>query len=295
MSTFLQLSVSGLSVGFLYALIALGFVVILKSTRVMNLFQAGFVLLAGFLAYQIHVAWHVPFALTVVLCMAATAALGVLIEWALISRMRAGFDGAVLVTAGLITILAPIVSAVWGDQTRQIDDPWGLGTVQVGDVVIAQANLWVVGLSIIALAAFFAVFQLTSFGIAMRAVASDVIAARAQGIRPRVVVRMSWAAGGLLGGLAGVMASTAVGGGAQPSLTQFALGALPGMIIGGIGSPAGAVVGSLLVGLIQTYTTGYAPAALGGSFPAAMPYLVLLLVLVVRPMGLFSSAQVRSA
>jgi branched-chain amino acid transport system permease protein len=165
-STFLQLTVSGLSAGFLYALIALGFVVILKSTRVMNLFQAGFVLLAGYLAYQFHVAWHIPFVFTVFLCMAAMGLLGVVIEWSIISRMRGGFDSAVLVTAGLLTVLSPVVSAIWSDDTRQIDDPWGLRTVKVGGVVISEANLWVVGLSLAALAVFFAVFQLSSVGIA---------------------------------------------------------------------------------------------------------------------------------
>jgi branched-chain amino acid transport system permease protein len=297
MTKFLQLTVSGLSLGALYALVALGFVVVLKATRVFNLFQGAFVLVGSYLAYTAHRTWGLPFWVAVVVALALCAGLGVAVEAAVLRRLRPGdLSTPVLVTVGLLTITEPIVEAIWGsDSVLDLGDPWGIRTVSLGSVVVAQRDLWVLLVAALAMGAFFVLFRFTAIGRAMRAVAADREAAVAQGIDPRTAVRVSWALAGGLGALAGLMASTAVGGGVRTSVVVLAFAAIPGLILGGFDSPVGAVAGSLVVGLAQQYTAGYTGDILNGQLGTVVPYVVLLVVLLVRPTGLLGSAALRRA
>jgi branched-chain amino acid transport system permease protein len=297
MTKFLQLTVSGLSLGALYALVALGFVVVLKATRVFNLFQGAFVLVGSYLAYTAHQTWGLPFVAAVAVTLALCAGLGVAVEAAVLRRLRPGdLATPVLVTVGLLTIAEPVVEAIWGsDSVLDLGDPWGIRTVALGDVVVAQRDLWVLLVAALAMGAFFVLFRFTALGLAMRAVAADREAAVAQGIDPRTSVRVSWALAGGLGALAGTMASTAVGGGVRTSVVALAFAAIPGLILGGFDSPVGAVAGSLVVGLAQQYTAGYTGDVLNGQLGTVVPYVVLLVVLLVRPTGLLGSGALRRA
>jgi branched-chain amino acid transport system permease protein len=296
-SKFLQLTVSGLSLGAAYSLVALGFVVVLRSSRVLNLFHPGLVLLGGYLAYNGTATWGLPFGVALVAAVALTAACGTVVEIGVIAPLRsANISSTILATVGLLIAIEPIVDAVWGPTEQlSIGDPWGLRRVDVAGVALTVRDLWVIGLTAVVLVAIFWLFRSTVLGIAMRACAADPEAAAAAGIDRRLVSAAAWALGGALGGLAGVMAATAVGGGARLGLVGIAFAALPGLVLGGRESPGGAVIGSVAVGLAQQYTAGYAPLWLGGDFPALMPYILLLVVLLVRPSGLGRSLQLRAA
>jgi branched-chain amino acid transport system permease protein len=293
---FLQLSFAGLALGSLYALVALGFVVIFKATGVINFAQGGLVVLGAYLTYNAHHTWHIPFALAVIVAMAMCALVGVAIERVVLRRMVGQPPFAVImVTIGLLFIIEQIVSGIWGFDRLNLGDPWGLHRFKLGQVVLATRDVWTIGLTGVVLAAFFAFFRYSRLGVAMRATAFDQEAAIANGISARRIFGLSWAIAAAVATIAGVMLA-AGGGGVRPDIEFVALLAFPAIILGGLDSPEGAVVGGLLIGLTQNLTAGYAPrylAFLGGGFGSVMPYVVMIVILMVRPYGLFGTPEVR--
>ena len=287
---------SGVAVGAKYALVALGFVVIFKATGVINFAQASFVLVGGYLTFNGVTTWGMGFYTAVVAAMIGGALIGIALEGLVLRRMvgQQPFT-LIMVTIGVLYVIDNIVTAIWGPGTQTLGDPWGTKTVQVGSVLFAHRELWSIAITAVVLAAFFAFFRFSPLGLAMRATALDQEAALAQGISARKVFRMSWAIAGVIAALSGVMLSA---GGAQlnPTVGLVALAAFPAMILGGLESPLGAVVGGLIIGLVQQLTALLQPeyaAWLGDSFDRVSPYLVMILILLVRPYGLFGTREVR--
>jgi branched-chain amino acid transport system permease protein len=160
---------------------------------------------------------------------------------------------------------------------------------------MAVRDLWTLGIAAAVLAGFFVFFQVSALGTAMRAVALDAEAAIAQGISARRVFAVSWAISAGLAALAGVTLASGPAA-LSPTIGAIALVAFPAMIVGGMDSPIGAVVGGLIIGLTQALTAGYqediAPW-LGSNFAVVMPYVVMIVILLVRPYGLFGTREVR--
>ena len=299
MTKFLELSFSGIAVGAQYALVALGFVVIYRATGVINFAQGGFVLLGAYLTYNFHQTWGIPFYLALLLAMAGGAVIGLLVE-ALILRRLIGKPPFILimVTIGLLIIIDQIAPAVWGASPLSLADPWQLDTVKLADLNLKVADFWTLGLVALVLAAFFAFFRYSKQGLAMRATALDQEAALAQGISVSRVFALAWAIAGVVAALAGVTLAAAAGstGGAAPQIEVVALAAFPAIILGGLDSPVGAVVGGLIIGVSQSLTAGYQPEYatwLGQGFSLVMPYVVMLIILMIRPYGLFGTPEVR--
>jgi len=293
---FLQLLFQGVALGSQYALIALGFVVIYKATGVINFAQGGFVLVGAYLAYNFKQTWDLPFPLALLLAMAAGALLGAIVERLLLRRMVGEPVFAVLmITIGLLFVLEQTATSVWGFDNLNLGDPWGIETVEVADLNLAVADLWTIGLAAAAMAAFFAFFRYTATGVAMRATAVDQEAAAAQGIAPGRIFALAWAVSGAVAALGGI---TLAAGPAQlaPGISFVALAAFPAMILGGLDSPAGAVLGGIIIGVTQSLTAGYQPDYaewLGTNFHIVMPYVVMILILLVRPYGIFGTREVR--
>ncbi|MCW2695640.1 MAG: branched-chain amino acid transporter permease [Modestobacter sp.] len=301
MSTFLQLTVSGVALGCLLALVALSFMIVIKATGVFNLLQGAFVLVGAYLVYNAQVTWGLPFVVAIIVAVAACAVLGILLDrfaFRGMTRRGTGEIGvlAILLAAiGLLTVSQALVVSIWGPLTLSINDPWGLDTVRIGSVAITQRDIAVIVISLVLLAAFYLLIQRTRIGVAMRATASDPEAARAQGINPTVVSSVAWACAAVAGVLAGTMFATEVGGGVVPTLDQVAFAALPALILGGAGSLVGCVAGGVLLGLLQTYSAGYAPDAFGAGFATTVPWILMILLLVVKPTGLFGAREIRRA
>jgi branched-chain amino acid transport system permease protein len=300
-NNFIQLTASGLSLGILYALVAIGFAVLLKATGHFNMFPGAIVLLGAYLTYQFHVLWHLDFILSVALAAAACTALGMLGERFLFSRLAGKGHKSIehlsvlLVSLGLISIAQAAVVSIWGPLNYLIEDPWGLSVVRFGGVAISVRDIWAVLLSLALLAVFYIIIQHTKVGVGMRAAASDPEAARAQGINPRVISATAWAMCGAASVLAGMMLATEIGGGLVPNLDQIAFSALPALILGGLSSLPGCIYGGLALGLVQTYASGYAPDSLGQGFPTMLPWVVMILLLVVKPGGFAKTLQTRKA
>jgi branched-chain amino acid transport system permease protein len=292
----LQTAFSGLALGCKYALIALGFSVVYKATGVINFAQASLVLLGAYLTFNFAQTWDLNFYLSLVMAMAAGALVGVLTE-ASVLRWLVGQPPAalIMVTIGLLFVLNNVVTAIWGPDNRNLGDPWGIKTRDVVGVTVADRDVWAIGFAAVAVAAFFVFFRYSTLGLAMRAAAFDPEAAMAQGIPARRVHRVAWAIAGVVAALAG--ATLAAGAGQlSPATGSLALVAFPAIILGGLDSPLGAVVGGIIIGLVQQFTALLAPEYfdwVGDSFERVSPYLVMIVILLIRPYGLFGTREVR--
>lgn len=292
----LQTGFSGVALGCKYALIALGFSIIFKATGVINFAQGAFVLIGAYFTYNFTQTWDLNFYLSVGLAMAAGALLGLAIEALVLRRLvNEAPVTVIMVTIGILFVLDNVVTAIWGPDNRNLGDPWGIDTRDLAGVTVAYRDLWTIAFTGLALAAFFLFFRYSSLGLAMRAAAVDPEAAMAQGIPARRVYRVSWAIAGMVAALAG--ATLAAGSGQlSPATGALALVAFPAMILGGLDSPLGAVIGGIIIGLVQQYTALLAPEYfdwIGESFELVSPYLVMIVILLIRPFGLFGTKEVR--
>jgi branched-chain amino acid transport system permease protein len=287
--------VSGLALGCKYALVALGFVIVFKATGVINFAQASFVLVGGYITFNAANTWELNFYLSILVAMVAGAILGMLIEALILRRMigEAPFT-LVMVTIGILFILDNVVTAIWGPDPQNLGDPW-TKVRNFGDVPVADKDLWTIGFTALVLGAFFLFFRYSTLGLAMRATAMDQEAAMAQGISARRIYRVSWGIAGLVAALAGA-ALSAGSVALHPNVGLIALVAFPAMILGGLDSPLGAVVGGVIIGVVQQLTSLYGPEYLewfGNGFELVSPYLVMIIILLVRPYGLFGTKEVR--
>ncbi|MHB1329426.1 MAG: branched-chain amino acid ABC transporter permease [Gemmatimonadales bacterium] len=298
MTDFVQLVIAGLSLGSVYALICLAFVVVYRATGVLNFALGGLVVLGAYLTFQFAVRWGFPFPVAVLTAALVMAGVGLLIERVVLRRMVGQpVFAVILVTLGLLFVLEQICTTLWGYDLQMLGDPWGLRTHVLGGVTIKLLDLWTIGTSATALAVVFLGFRFTTVGVAMRAAASDPEAALAHGVNPRTVHGIAWALAAVLAVVAGVFI-TAGPRGIDLTVSLVALRAFPAAILGGLDSTEGAVVGGMIVGLAEVLSAAYiTPNApwLGANVHTVMPYLLMILVLLVRPYGLFGTAEVRRA
>jgi branched-chain amino acid transport system permease protein len=203
----------------------------------------------------------------------------------------------VMVTIGLMFVITEVCATFWGLDALDLKDPWGLGTTTVGGAVVSDAYLWRMVLTAAVFAVFFAFFRYSATGLAMRATAIDQEAAQAQGISPRRVHLLAWSVAGAVAAIGGVMLSAGPGG-LNPQVQFIALLAFPAMILGGLDSPGGAVVGGLAIGVTQSLAAQYFDEWfpwLGGGFDQVFPYIIMIAVLLARPYGLWGTREVRRA
>ncbi len=294
MRDFLQFLVAGVALGALYALVALGFVIIYKATGVINFAQGALLMVGAYFAYGF-LDWGLNFYVAAVLAMLACAAVGLLIERLILRRMVGQpIYAVIMITIGLTIAFRELLIWKWTGLQLNLDDPWGLDTWTVEDVVIPVVNVLRIVAAAVLLVAFFLFFRYTRVGVAMRATASDQEAALVQGISAKRVFGVSWAIAAAIAGLAGVLLASG-GRGVDPTLEVVALVAFPAIILGGLDSPPGAVVGGVVMGVVQVMTAGYSehlPEWLGVNFDRVTPYVVLVAILLIRPYGLFGTREV---
>jgi len=290
-TTFGQLLFAGIALGSVYALVALGFTVVYRSSRVINFAQGELLAFGAFLTSWLVLSAGLSFWLAFLIGAATTAALGLAFEFCVLrfALGRPEFT-VVMLTLGLATVLQAVVDSVWGSNPRANGDPWGASAVHVAGLVLNWDQIWSVVAALVVLGAFFW-FNRTRYGLAMRAAASDQEAALAVGIPLRRVNAAAWALAGLVACVGGVFV-TGYPATLDPTVSNVALLAFPAIILGGIDSTTGAVVGGFVIGVVQELTAGYQPqyvAWLGHDFYLAAPYVVMVIVLLVRPYGLFGS------
>jgi branched-chain amino acid transport system permease protein len=292
MTSALQLLFQGFALGCIYALVALGFTVVYRASKVINFAQGSLLLVGAYLVSVLATGLGLPFVAAVIAAIALLAAGGALFQTTVLRRMLGQpVFVLVMVTIGLSIVIDSAVPAIFGGNARILGDPWGASAVSVGGVTFNWVRIWTVVCTGLILVLYFVFDRVSRYGLAMRATAADEEAALAVGVPVTRVYALTWAiAGGVaaVGGLflAGFPSSV------NPELGNVALRAFPAIILGGLDSPPGAVVGGIAIGIVEVLASGYAPAWMGNNFSDVAPYVVMILVLLCRPYGLFGTPPV---
>ncbi|MDX1380263.1 MAG: branched-chain amino acid ABC transporter permease [Xanthomonadales bacterium] len=282
----LQLLISGLSQGCVYGLIALGFVLIYKATEMVNFAQGDLMMLGAFLAFTFINLAGLPFGWGLLCAIGAMAAIGVLLERVVLRPMIGEPPFAVLmITIGLGFVLRAAAGAVWGNEPRSIASPLAGGVVRFGEVSVGYENLAIIGGTVLLCLALFGFFRFTRLGLAMQAASQNQLAACYCGIPVKRVYSIVWALSAAIAATAGVLVApiTLV----DPMMGFVGIKAFAAAIVGGFGSLQGAMVGGLLIGVVEQLAGLYLPTG----FSDTSAYVLLLLMLVLRPEGLFATMQ----
>lgn len=276
-------------------MLALGFVLIYKATAVINFAHGELLLLGAYLVYSLRNEVGLSFLLAVPVAMAGMGLVGWLVERGILRRMvgKPTFS-VVMITIGLAIVLRQIAAARWGFEDRLMGDPWGAASLAAGEVRINVVSLVTVAAVALLFVVFFAFFRYSKAGVAMRATAVDQEAALAVGIPVRRVYAWSWMIAAATATVGGVFLA-AFPATLHPALGFAAFRAFPAAIVGGLDSPGGAILGGFVVGVTEVLVQGYQPQLapwLGNNFHVVAAYILMILVLMVRPYGLFGTREV---
>jgi branched-chain amino acid transport system permease protein len=292
MNFFLQLMVSGFALGMVYALIAIGFVVILKCSKAFNIAQGHFVMIGGYLGFTFLVTFHLPVWLSLLAAVGAAIILGLIIE-RLTLRPMVGQPvlAIIMMTIALSVIFEGLATLIWGGEYKTYHGVLPTITLKVGELSIPPETLIGVIVSIIAVVILMLFFRYTRSGLAMMATAEDEQVVQSAGIKVTTVYALSWViacvvgviGGIILGGVSGVMIPLA-----NVGLKAFAV-----VLLGGVNSIGGAIVAGIMVGVLENVAAGYLdPLLPGGGLANVFPFLVMIIVLIFRPYGLFGLAEI---
>ncbi|MDA1076135.1 MAG: branched-chain amino acid ABC transporter permease [Proteobacteria bacterium] len=282
----LQLIVSGVSQGCVYGLIALGFVLIYKATEMVNFAQGDLMMLGAYVAVTFINILGWPFGWGLLATLAVMALVGVVLERLLFRPMLGEPHFAVLMlTIGLGFILRAFAGAVWGNEPQALHAPYAGQVLRVGELVIGYENLVIVLGTVLLCTLLYLFFRFTRLGIAMQAASQNQLAAFYVGIPVKRIFSLVWALSALVAAFAGVL--TAPVSMIDPLIGFVGIKAFAAAIVGGFGSLPGAILGGLLVGLVEQFAGLYLPPG----YADMSAYVLLLVMLMIRPEGLFASMQ----
>ncbi|MFN2521176.1 MAG: branched-chain amino acid ABC transporter permease [Candidatus Limnocylindria bacterium] len=287
----LQIVAGGVAIGGIYALITLGFVLIYKATDVLNLAQGEMLMVGAYVSYALLTQVGLPFWAALAGTIAFAVALGLAIERAALRPLIGEpVISVIMVTIGLSIVLRSAVILFYGTEYRVYPPVLPKDAVTLGPISLPLEFVLSFAIAIALVAALAAVFRWTRLGIAMRAVSDDQQAALSMGIDVRSVFAITWAASAVVSAIGGILLAQIQGVGIL--LATLGLKALPVAILGGLDSLAGAVVGGIIVGTLENLSAGYLDVPLGGGVRDVAPFVFLVIVLLVRPYGLFGKERI---
>lgn len=293
MTTLLPLLITGLMNGAIYALVALGFVLIYKASDVINFAQGELLLVGTYVTFALIAQTGVPlrpwpWPLGVLAALVIAVGLGMAIE-RLVLRPLIGepIISVIMVTIGLSSLLRAIVAGIFGTTQRAFPQIIPATPVNILGVNVTADRLWALGIAALLLVALSLFFRLSSTGIAMRAAADDQQAALSMGIAIQRIFAIAWSIAAMVATIGGLLVAN-ITGGINTGLGNVGLLVFPAVILGGLDSIPGAIIGGIVVGMLEAFSAGYLNAQLGQQgLEAVLPYVLLILILMVRPYGLF--------
>ncbi len=290
MSFLVNAFINGLGIGALYALIAVGFVLIYKATKVLNFAQGDMVMLASYFGVLFLTQLHLPIPLALFLTLGLAALVGFIVNHFLMRPMIGQpILATVMITIALAWVLNSIITAVWGEWAWVYPDFIPGGVIKLGDIQVSKEMLFSFFIAMVLLVLLIRFFR-TRRGLAMRATAEDHQVARAAGINVRQIFSLTWILAGLLCGVAGILLAHTLG--ATRGLTFIGLKALPAALIGGLESVGGAVVAALVIGVIENVAAGYLDPILRGGTADMITFALMLIVITIKPYGLFGLTRI---
>ena len=286
---FALLMTNGILIGLMYSLIALGFVLVYKATDAINFAQGEFVMMAGYLA--VLGAFGVNFWLGLIVSVLGMAAFGFLLERVMLRPLIGRPVVAVIMaTIGLAAVLRGIWPMLVGVDTYNIALPFSDEPIELGPLLLQPVQLFGAGVALVFLAGFTYFFLKSRMGVAMRAVADNQQVAMAMGINVERYFALAWAMAGLVAALGGVVWSSMLG--VDTHLALIGLKVFPVVILGGLDSIIGAIVGGLIIGVVESVAAGYLDPYVGGGTKDFAPYVLMILVLMFRPYGIFGKRKI---
>jgi branched-chain amino acid transport system permease protein len=290
MSTLFQGLVTGVAVGAIYGLSALGFVLIYKSTGILNVAQGGLVMLGAFVCYTFSITIGLPFWIGVLATLAVTFVLGLVIDRVLFRPMIGQpILSMVMMTIAFLSVLEALVMMVWGVNYYNYPEIFPKKPIEIGDIILSHEYLWGMIFCLVFFVVFAAFFRFTRIGVCMRAVSEDQQGAQAAGIKVKKIFSLSWgigtaiaAAGGIILGMVSMV---------YFGLSFIGLKALPIIILGGMESLIGAVLGGIIIGILENIAGIYLEGYLSGIKDIA-PFVVLMVILLIKPYGLFGLKRI---
>jgi len=284
LSDFAQMLASGTSIGCVYAIVALGFVLIYKASEIVNFAQGDLMMLGAFLGFTFIGVIGMPFVVGLVLAAMCMALIGATLD-RLVLRPMVGEPvfAIVIITVGIGFVIRSLVIMLpgWGAETRTIATPYSRRALTFGGVAIGNEHLAIIAGTLILILVLYAFFRYTRLGIAMQASSQNQLAAYHVGIPVKSILSLIWAISAATAALAGILLAPVTF--VHVNMGFIGLKAFPAAVLGGFGSIPGAVVGGLVIGIVEALAGFYLPEG----FKDVAAYVLLLLVLAIRPQGLF--------
>src|SRR3989304_3728485 len=291
MDIFLQLLITGILVGTIYALVALGSTLIYKCSGVLNLAMGELTLIGAYVCLTFY-HWGIPFPLALLFTLVIGFALGILTE-ILFLRPMVGEPvlSVIMVTVGLAFFFKGLVMLTWGTDTRVFTPTvFPIEPVFLGKVVVGQVYLWAFVASIILLLAFVSFFKYTKWGLSMQATADDEMAALSLGVNAKIVYALAWAIAFMASGVGGTLLGNING--LNISVGYLGLLVLPAVVLGGLNSVPGAIVGGLVIGVLQNFSGAYLSRLAPGGVKDIAPFAFMVIILLFRPYGLWGWVKI---
>ena len=285
MDTFIQLVIDGLSTGSIYAALALAIVLVNQATGLINFAQGAMAVLSAYIAYAFTQA-GLPILLSILLAVVISFVIGAIVERFLMRRFERGDpDTAVVVTIGLLTLITGITAWIWGYNNRQFESLFPLSSVNILGAVVSVRSI----ATTLTIVAIMIVLQLlflrTKLGLALRAVADNPSSAAFSGLPVGRLLMVGWGLAASLGAIAGSLVAPQLT--LTPGMMDTALVyALAAVILGGLTSPLGTVVAAWMIGILENLAAVYVPF-IGHDLKIAVPFILIFVILILRPQGLF--------
>ncbi|MBZ4642409.1 MAG: amino acid/amide transporter rane protein 1, family [Deferribacteraceae bacterium] len=291
MEFFIQILVAGVVIGSIYAIVALGFTLIYKSTGVVNFAQGELLLVGAYICLQLTVEYKLNFVISFFVTLLFMFIFGFLVEKIFLRKMIGEpIISIIMLTIGLSSVFKSLVQLIWGTDTKTFPQIFSEEPVEIGNITISYVYIF----SIISVAVFLIIFSVffkkTKVGIAMRAVASDQQAALSMGIDVKRIFALSWAIAAVVSSVGGILIGNING--INTSLSQFGLKVFPVVILGGLDSILGAIVGGLIIGILENIAGGYIDPIIGGGAKDVFPFIFMIVILMIKPYGLFGTVEV---
>ena len=293
MTFFLQLVISGFALGMVYALIAIGFVIILKCSKAFNIAQGHFVMIGGYLGFTFLVTFHLPVWVSLLAAIAVAIVMGLLIE-RLTLRPLVGQPvlAVIMMTIALATVFEGLATLIWGGEYKAYHGVLPTLTLKIGELSIPSEMLIGIIVSVVVVIILMILFRYTKSGLAMRATAEDEQVVQSAGIKVTTVYALSWVIACVVGVIGGII----LGGvsGVMVGMSQVGLKAFAVVLLGGINSIGGAIIAGMILGILENVAAGYLDPLLpaGGGLADVFPFIIIIIVLVFRPHGLFGLAEI---
>jgi len=283
--------VTGIVVGSIYGLVALGFVLIYRASDALNLANGEFVIIGAYICLTLMTAYKIPFLFALLITLIFSALLGLIVERIVLRPLQnAPVISVIMATIGLSSLLGGAVHIIWGHQTRTFPQIFPPTPIRIGEVIITPVYLWSFIVVMILLIIFSVFFKFSKIGIAMRAVADDQQAAQSMGISVKSVYAWTWAIASVVAAVGGILLGNING--VSPSMAAIGLTVLPVVILGGLDSVLGAIIGGFIIGILQSMAGGYLDPLVGGGVKEVAPFVIVLIILMIKPYGLFGKGGI---